>query len=476
MGSNAATSTAKNITIQAEDTIAAIATPPGEGALGIVRVSGEQAIAMASKVFVSSRKKSLANQKTHSLCHGWILHQGRKVDEVMLAVYRSPASYTGEDTVEIIAHGGYANMRNVLAALLAAGARSAAPGEFTQRAFVNGKMDLAQAEAVMDLIAAKSDASLHAGLARLEGGLSAWVGRLRQDILSFYAPLEAAIDFPEEEIESLESGELTQKIRGALEAVSEILLATEGAGIARDGIKVAILGRPNAGKSSLFNALLMENRALVSKIPGTTRDLLEESLQHKGILLQLTDTAGLRAGAGSIESAGIARTMEKIGMADVLLYLVDLSKSIQPQDEKFLSEECQAAKTLVVFTKKDLPSKMPQEKKKAMSQGFRSCEISAISGEGLVQLKDGIVSLLQTSIPALSSHDMTATANERQEQVLRQAKEALEKALESSEQKQSYEVTALDLGRTLHFLGEITGETASDELLHSIFSRFCIGK
>ncbi len=457
-------------------TIAAIATPLGEGALGIIRLSGPQAISITQKVFVGASKSSLSTQKSHTLRHGWLAYQGEKIDEVMVAVYRSPRSYTGEDIVEIIGHGGHATMRKALNALLGSGAEHAEPGEFTKRAFLNGKMDLAQAEAVIDLIHAKSDQALQEGLLRLQGGLSRWVKDLRQEILSFYAPLEAAIDFPEEEIESMSLAELQAKLEAIAQKISSLLSSLGNGRVTRGGIKVVLLGRPNVGKSSLFNALLIENRALVSDVPGTTRDTLEETMLHKGFAIDFIDTAGLRSSAGKVETQGIARTMDKVREADVRLYLADLSRPNSAKDKEFINHNLATDNSLLVFTKSDLTNRLSQAQQKILANGLVFLKVSAFTGQGLAELKDKILHLVSRSLKKISPSDMITTSNVRQSQLLRSAHEAAMHVLKSSQEGQSYEVLAMDISRMLQLLGEITGETASEELLHSIFSRFCIGK
>jgi tRNA modification GTPase len=437
-------------------------------------MSGPEAIAIAEKVFRSSRKRTLSKCKSHTLSHGWLEHHGQHIDEVMVAVYREPASYTAEDIVEIIGHGGYATLRATLNALLEHGARLADPGEFTKRAFLNGKMDLAQAEAVMDIIVAKNDRSLETSLARLQGGLSRWIGNLRQEILFFYAPLEAAIDFPEEDIEAITTQELQTKILLATNTVARLLESLEGSRAARDGLQVALIGRPNAGKSSLFNAILIEDKALVTDIPGTTRDSVEAQHMHKGYSLHLIDTAGIREGAGKVESYGIARSLEKSQGADIVLYLIDRSKRIAGDIKSSEPYKLRKDNTIVVFTKIDLPARLSKTQQNQLSKGYASFQVSALTGQGLSSLKDGIVSTLQTSAKCLGGADVSA--NTRQILALGKTKESLERAYESCMQDQSYEVIAMDISGALGFLGEITGETASEELLHEIFSRFCIGK
>ncbi len=458
-----------------DDTIVAIATPLGEAALGIVRMSGPRAIAIAEKIFTPSRKTNLKKKKGHTLTHGHVMHQGRTIDEVLLALFRAPGSYTGEDTVEIIGHGGYATLRGTLQAAMDAGARHAQPGEFTKRAFLNGKMDLSQAEAVMELISAKSDRAADIGLKQLEGGLKQWVQRLRENILDFYAPLEAAIDFPEEGIESLSQQDLQQRMQNAVMTMQELLRASQGACVERHGVSVALLGRPNAGKSSLFNALLISQRALVSAIPGTTRDVLEETIRHKGHALRLLDTAGLRRAAGKIETQGIALSLKKTAESDCLLYLIDSSRPMAQADMEFLNGVQNKRACIVVFSKTDLASKISGAQRSALDKTFVTQNVCATTAEGLAELKDKIISAIQSKISAIHSAPDIA-ANARQSELLSQAVESMNKALQSCSQRKSYEFLALDISAALYALGQITGETASDELLHSIFSKFCIGK
>ncbi len=328
----------------------------------------------------------------------------------------------------------------------------------------------------MDLIRAKSEEALLCGMKKLEGGLSGWIGQLKKEIMKFYAPLEAAIDFPQEEIEGFKIKELAGRIRQACQKVSGFLESFEGLRGERDGIKIVILGRANAGKSSLFNALLMDDRALVTEIPGTTRDALEGVLEHQGYFFVLTDTAGIRKPAGKIESKGIAISFKKHEQADVVVYLVDRSKALRKADEDFISHKMRRTNDIVVFSKCDLSSKLSVIQERTIAKGFCVAHVSAFSGEGLKNLKDKIARVVQQTVEKLSVSEYGAMANARQAEVLGRVKTSLDRALESCENNVSREFIAMDLNLALSQLGEITGEHIPPNVLDEIFSTFCIGK
>jgi len=455
-----------------QDTICAVSTPPGEGGIGIIRISGRTAVAIADKVFRLRRAEagSLETAPTHSLHYGYIVDPvtQEQVDEVLASVMRSPATYTREDVVEINCHGGMMPLWRTLSLLIAAGARQAEPGEFAKRAFLNGRIDLTQAEAVMDIIKSKTALAHRAANDQLLGGLSSEVASLRNQLLSFTAAVEAWIDFPEEDIEfgtgSRPADTVVQLIGGV-----ESLLSTYNYGrILRDGFATAIVGRPNVGKSSLLNTLLKQNRAIVTDIPGTTRDLLEEYLNVAGIPLKIIDTAGIRYSHDIVEKEGIRRTLAAIESADIALVVLDGSRKLTLEDRLVL-EYVAGKNAVAVINKSDLPREM-----EALNQPVVQVSISCITGEGLEELKSAILNMQKREIAP--SRDHAWTVNLRHKTALEQTRESLLKAHASIKDNASPEFIALDLRCALDSLGIITGATYTEDILDRIFENFCIGK
>lgn len=454
----------------AHDTIVAPATPPGEGGIGIVRLSGPRAEALLSGAFRSrSAPSPLAS---HRLYHGRLCRSdGTAVDEVLVVIMRAPHSYTGEDVAEIHCHGGSQILRSVLDLFLAAGARLARPGEFTERAFLNGRLDLAQAEAVAALIGARSEEAARAALGQLEGHLSrqlhVFTGELRELLLL----LEAHIDFPDDDLGALDQGEVATRA-SAVHADMTALLHTFDAGRAlREGVSVLILGRPNVGKSSLLNALLGEARAIVTEIPGTTRDTIEEHLVLGGIPLRLVDTAGVRDTHDPIEREGVARARAKAAAADLVLLVIDGSQPLTAEDRMAL-DLAPPERTILIRNKSDLP----QRGETAALAGFR-CQVavSARGGAGLPELKAAVVAFFcGTSTAALEGG--VVLTERRHREALADALAALDRFRQSQPAGEPLECLAMELREALTALGRITGETTPEAILEQIFSRFCIGK
>lgn len=451
------------------DTIVAPATPIGDGGVGIIRLSGAEAQNLLGKVFhPASAEHPL---ETHRLYYGRILNSsGEHLDEVMAVLMRGPRSYTREDVVEIHCHGGRVVMGRILDHLLELGARLAHPGEFTLRAFLNGRIDLAQAEAVIDLIHSRSQAAGNVALGQLEGRLSGEIHRLRESLADLLALVEAHIDFPEEEIGGedyrrlrLHAGEVLQKI--------QVLLATFETGrLLREGLSVLILGQPNVGKSSLLNALLGEGRAIVTEEAGTTRDILEENLVLGGFPLRLVDTAGIRVAENAIEREGVRRAKAKAAAADLVLLVVDGARPLSDGDLLAL-EACEDKNILLVINKCDLGT-LPLPNPFAELQQIR---ISAQKGIGLDELKEALVNLFSGG-GGLESRESVLLSDRRHREALLRSRMALQGFFGALEEDQSFEFLAFELREALDALGEITGETAPDEILNRIFSRFCIGK
>jgi tRNA modification GTPase len=463
------------------DTIAAIATPLGEGGISVIRISGNQAINIAEKVFKG--KTRLMAAQTHTAHFGRVLDaQGNVIDEVVVTLFLAPNSYTGENTAEISCHGGVFVTKRILELILKERARHADPGEFTKRAFLNGKLDLSQAEAVADLIHARSDVAHRTSVRQLEGLLSDRIRRLRSSLIDSIGLLELELDFAEEGLEFVDKKRFRQSVGETIEEIDR-LLGSFGAGrIYREGVKVVIAGPPNAGKSSLLNALLESNRAIVTDIPGTTRDTIEETVSIEGISFKLVDTAGLRETHDIVEREGVRRTEEEARTSDIVLLVIDASKSAGNTDQARLEEfvggvASKAEKQIFVLNKSDLPQKPLSQVLGSLPKGqdAKHVEVSARTGSGLDRLQKVLV---ETAFSGKQrGNEATATVtNLRHFEALRRAKESLALSLDSLDHRQSNEFVSLDLRNALDCLGEVTGEVTSEEILNNIFSKFCIGK
>jgi len=453
-----------------EDTICGISTPPGEGGIGIIRLSGSRAVEIASKVFKAAGSKRIEDLPSHSLLYGVVRDPGTEdiIDEALVSVMRATASYTREDVVEINCHGGMQPLWRTMRLLISSGARQAGPGEFTKRAFLNGRIDLVQAEAVMDIIRAKTEISHRAANEQLMGGLSAEVAALRERLVSIVAAVEAGIDFPEEEIETPTGNPLADEIRSDLQCV-EALISTHRYGrVLRDGIATAIIGKPNVGKSSLLNNLLKQDRAIVTDIPGTTRDVLEEYLNIAGLPFRILDTAGIRHSHDVVEQEGVRRSLAVIGAADVVIIVVDGSQPFSDEDKRVL-EEAKGKTALVAMNKNDLPRRA-----EAPVWPDVVVEISCKTGAGLDTLRKTLVELVQQG--AVPPREHAWAVNQRHKTALEQAKASLQKALASSTSGLSAEFISLDLRDALDSVGLIIGATHTDDILERIFRDFCIGK
>jgi tRNA modification GTPase len=448
------------------DTILALASPPGTGAIAVLRLSGKEAINIAKAVF---RGKDLGAQPSHTIHFGGIVDEkGALVDEVLVSLFKAPHSYTRENVVEISTHGSPYIVQRVLALLTAKGARLAAPGEFTMRAFLNGQLDLSQAEAVADLIAASSAASHDLALRQMRGGFSNEIKRLRQALIDFAALIELELDFGEEDVEFADRADLKKLIAQITNTLTHLIQSFELGNVLKNGVRTVIAGRPNAGKSTLLNALLNEERAIVSAEAGTTRDTIEEVLNIGGIAFRLTDTAGIREAQNEIESIGIQKTWEKVRQAAILLYLFDLSAPTALTDvaSDLARLEREGLRTVVVANKIDRLATLP-----TLPEGWLA--LSAKSGTGLNELRD---QLLQAATKDALPEQSTIVSNARHQDALLKARQALGTALHGLERGTSTDFVALDIRTALHHLGSITGDISSEDLLDSIFSKFCIGK
>jgi tRNA modification GTPase len=454
-----------------EDTIAAIATPLGEGGLAVVRVSGTEALAIADRCFVPAGHSTVrpSTAPTHTLHFGHVVRDGRNIDEVLLSVMRSPRTFTREDVIEITCHGGLLPAKVVLDTLLANGARLAQPGEFTRRAFLNGRIDLAQAEAVADLIHSRTELALRAANEQLAGKLSRRINDLRDQMLQTLAHVEAHIDFPDEDIAPETCQQLAARLDRGVAFMDE-LLRTAGEGrILRRGIRAAIVGRPNAGKSSLLNQLLGLDRAIVSAIPGTTRDTIEETANIRGLPVVFIDTAGLRQGRDEIEMEGIRRSRQSLEQADFILHVLDASEPLTGADEQFLGESA-AKKRILVRNKTDLPPRLELPSRVNGSV----IEVSCLTGQGIEALKDAIKELAWSG--EIKAEMLEVMINSRHQEALIRARTATIRTLQSLRSDQTLELVALDLRIAVNAVGEIVGKTTTEDLLDLIFSQFCIGK
>jgi tRNA modification GTPase len=452
-----------------DDTITAIATPLGEGGLAVIRLSGPRALAIAEAGFRPAGKSSLppSQAATHTVHYGKIVRRGQAVDEVLLTVLRAPRTFTREDVVEISCHGGLLPARLVLETLLENGARLAAPGEFTRRAFLNGRLDLAQAEAVADLIHARTELALAAAHEQLAGKLSQRINLLRDDLMKILAHIEAHIDFPDEDIAPDTLEKLTGRLRSALVFMDELIGTANEGQILRRGIRAAIVGRPNAGKSSLLNQLLGRDRAIVSAIAGTTRDTIEETANIRGLPVMFIDTAGLREAGDEIEQEGIRRSRQSLAAAELILQVLDASEPLHPVDEAYLTEF--AGKPRILARNKcDLPRRLE------LPAAAEVVDVCCLTGQGIEGLKDAIKERIWAG--EIHAEMLQVMINARHLDALRRALAATRRTVEALSTNLSLELAALDLRIAANAVGEIVGKTSTEDLLDSIFSQFCIGK
>ncbi len=480
------------------DTIAAVATPPGIGGVGIVRLSGPEALEIALRLFRRSSSPAASSgfgdrvpdaafwtPESHRLYYGHIIQPGTNqiLDEVLLAYMRGPRSYTAEDVVEIQAHGGPLLLRRVLDAALGEGARLANPGEMTLRAFLNGRIDLAQAEAVMDVIGARTDEGLKLAVEQLQGRLSQAVQAARQDTLGALAMIEASIDFPEEEVPSPDPEALRAGITAAAARVEHLLAGAEQGRIYRDGVRAAIIGRPNVGKSSLLNALLRADRAIVTPIAGTTRDTVSEYANVRGIPVQLIDTAGITESTDPVEQIGVRRSREAAATADLVLLVLDSSEPLTGQDEEVsaalyalgFSGSDHGRPVILVLNKSDLPARLDTGEAQTRWPGAPAVSTSTLTQRGIDDLEEQMRALALAG-QVTASADETLVANTRHRDALRRAAEHLSAAGKTLDAWLPLDFVSIDLHGAVDALGEITGETATEDLLERIFHDFCIGK
>ena len=455
-----------------EATIAAIATPFGEGGIGVIRISGENSVRVMSEVFVPAGKSAPEDRR---MTYGHIVDPdtGKVIDEVLCVFMKGPSTYTAEDVVEINCHGGIVPLRKTLELVLVHGARLAEKGEFTKRAFLNGRMDLSQAEAVIDVIRARTDATFDVAMDQLEGVLSGQIRTIRKKILDTLVQLTVNIDYPDEDIEEM----TFEKLKGSLQDIGEDigrLLASASTGrIINEGLKVAIIGKPNVGKSSLMNRLLRESRAIVTEIPGTTRDTIEEFLSIRGIPVLLTDTAGIRETEDKIESIGIERSKESFNQADLIIFMLDASDDLGSEDRRIM-ELVDPRKTLVILNKTDLEIRLTKAMVAESLQGAEIIETSMVNASGVDLLEEAIVNRVYTGDVRQSESCMVT--NVRHKNLLQQAVDSVRDAMDMVDLREPLEIIEIDVNSAYEALGEITGEAVSDDILNEVFSRFCLGK
>lgn len=446
------------------DTIVALATPPGIGALGIIRLSGTAAIDIVDQLFPA---KDLKKALSHTLHVGWLTHNGKPLDEVVVSIFRNPRSYTGEDVVELSCHGSPYIQQQVMDACLQLGARIARPGEFTQRAFLKGKLDLAQAEAVADVIASNTAASHQASLNQMRGGFSNVLHALREELIRFSALIELELDFATEDVEFADRTQLQQLLHTLTHTTHELLQSFKLGNVIKNGVQVAIIGKPNAGKSTLLNALLNEERAIVSDIAGTTRDTIEETLNIEGVLFRLIDTAGIRHSKGdTIEDIGIERSKANAARADIIIHLVDLTDNHGDAMDWLLPYK---AKTIEVFNKQDAWQKAANRSANDMGGIY----ISAKHKEGIADVRRA---LFDKATDGKLQTENTIVTNARHFAALEQVAASLRDIQQGIDGNIPSDLIALDIRRCLHYLGEITGSITNEDQLDFIFSKFCIGK
>ncbi|MGM0238222.1 MULTISPECIES: tRNA uridine-5-carboxymethylaminomethyl(34) synthesis GTPase MnmE [Enterococcus] len=457
------------------DTIAAISTPPGEGAISIVRLSGDDAVEIASKLYKSG-SKNLQEVASHTIHYGHMIDPQTKqvVDEVMVSVMRAPKTFTREDIVEINCHGGIVVVNQLLQLILRSGARLAEPGEFTKRAFLNGRVDLSQAEAVMDLIRAKTDKAMNVAINQLDGNLSKLIRTLRQEILETLAQVEVNIDYPEyDDVEEVTTRLLLEKTQYVEQQIEALLQNAKQGKILREGLNTAIIGRPNVGKSSLLNYLLHEEKAIVTEIAGTTRDVIEEYVNVRGVPLKLIDTAGIRETEDVVEKIGVERSRKALKDADLILLVLNQSEALTKEDEALLMAT-KGLKRIILLNKTDLPSQMDPINLENLLPTDQVFAISVLENDGLDKLEEAISTLFfggQTG-----EKDATYVSNTRHIALLENAQQSLKEVQNGIAMGMPVDLVQIDMTRCWDYLGEIVGDSVQDELITQLFSQFCLGK
>lgn len=455
------------------DTIAAVATGIGEGGISIIRLSGDKALAIVNSIFRGKNGRSLLDIKTYTMRYGHIVskNSGELIDEVIVSYMKGPKSFTAEDTIEINCHGGIVATNRVLEEVMRAGARVAEPGEFSKRAFLNGRIDLSQAEAVIDIIRAKTELSMRSALAQAEGRISREITNMRNRILGVLAHIEATVDFPEDDLELATSEKIKVDLIEVISYLDNLISSANEGKILREGLNVVIVGKPNVGKSSLLNALVMENRAIVTEIAGTTRDVIEEYINIDGIPLKIVDTAGIRETEDIVEKIGVEKSKQKINEADLIILMLDVSRKLDNEDREII-EFIKDKNYILILNKMDLEAELNIEEISHLNKAH-IIEVSALTGMGIDKLKQLIKSMFFKG--QIAANDLIVT-NTRHKEALMRAREKCEAALKTLELGLSIDFASIDARDAWTSLGEITGDTMEEDLLDKIFSEFCIGK
>lgn len=455
------------------DTIAAIATVLGEGGISIIRISGSKSLDIVDSIFKGKNNRSLLDISPYSMRYGFIIEKETEdiLDEVLVTYMKGPRSYTAEDTVEINCHGGVTPTKRIFQEIIKAGARVAEPGEFTKRAFLNGRIDLSQAEAVIDIIRAKTELSMKSAVLQSNGRISKEIDSLRNRLLQTIAHIEATVDFPEDDLEEVTSNQVSIQVENIINEVSELLSTADEGKILREGLNVVIVGKPNVGKSSLLNALLKEQRAIVTEVPGTTRDVIEEYINLDGVPIKIIDTAGIRETEDIVEKIGVEKSKEKIIEADLIIFMIDLSRELDDEDKEIM-DYIRDKKYIVLLNKSDLENKVVKEDLAGLNLKY-IIESSAKSGKGLDELKDSIKELFFKG--EVKNQDIIIT-NARHKEALIRAKESLSSALDTLNNTLAIDLSSIDIRDAWSRLGEITGDTLEEDIIDKIFSEFCLGK
>jgi tRNA modification GTPase len=458
-----------------DDTVAAISTAPGEGGIGIIRISGKDSLNILDKVFKSKTNKNTMEFASYTIRYGRIVEpeDNSVIDEVLVSYMKSPHTYTREDIVEINCHGGPIPVRKILELVLRNGARLAEPGEFTKRAFLNGRIDLAQAEAVIDMIRSKTEMSMEAAIRQLEGKLSKHLGSVKDKLVDLMSHIEASIDFPEEDVEEVLYDELYTECNIIINSLEHLIKSSETGKIIREGLNTIIIGKPNVGKSSLLNALIEENRAIVTDIPGTTRDIIEEHLNIKGIPVNIIDTAGIRETEDMIEKIGVEKTREYVNRADLVILVLDSSDKLSSEDEEIF-EMIKNRKSIILINKVDLPSKLDRNDIEKYLTGKKFIEVSVKESYGVELVREEIYNIVYSG-EVRSSSEVLVT-NIRHKELLIKSKSSLMDAIKTLNINMPLDLVSIDIRQALEYIGEITGETVQEDIINRIFTQFCIGK
>lgn len=454
------------------ETIAAISTAIGEGGIAIIRVSGDNSIELVDKVFKG--KKRLTEVSSHTINYGYIIDQNEAIiDEVLVSIMMAPNTFTREDVVEINCHGGMVAAKRILDLVLEYGAKLAEPGEFTKRAFLNGRIDLSQAEAIIDLIRSKTDRAMKVAMNQVEGKLSNRINQIRGILLEVLAHIEVTIDYPEHDIEELTHNFIFSKLSEARDDIDQLINKSSQGKILREGISTVIIGRPNVGKSSLLNTMINENRAIVTEIPGTTRDIIEEYININGVPLRLVDTAGIRETEDVVEKIGVEKSKKELEKADLVLLVLNYNDELIAEDLELI-ELVKDVNTIIIINKKDLPKKIDTDKIKDKIDNIPIIYTSITEGVGIDELEEAISNLFFEG--KLDSDDLSYVSNSRHIDLLKKSRASIDDAISSIEEWLPIDIIAIDIKNAMDNLGEIIGDAVSEELTNEIFAKFCVGK